>query len=78
MFHKNTNNTGLNETKTSEKILAVNKMRCPQNHPCPSIPVCPVGALKQTGYSAPVVDQEKCIRCGKCVSFCPMRALALQ
>ena len=30
-----------------EKMLVVNKNRCPQNHPCPSVKVCPVGALSQ-------------------------------
>lgn len=60
------------------KALMVNKRRCPQNHPCPSVKVCPVGALSQVGFEAPTVDQEKCIRCGKCVKFCPMRALTLE
>jgi Fe-S-cluster-containing hydrogenase component 2 len=59
------------------KILQVNKNRCPQNHPCPSIRVCPVDALKQKGYSAPDVVKEKCITCGKCVNFCPMGALSI-
>ena len=58
--------------------LAVIKDRCPQNHPCPSVNVCPVGALKQTGFDAPTVEDELCIKCGKCVSFCPMKALVLQ
>ena len=60
------------------KILTVNKHRCPANHPCPAIRVCPVGALTQKGYDAPEVNQEKCIQCGKCVNFCPMRALKLE
>jgi Fe-S-cluster-containing hydrogenase component 2 len=60
-----------------EKTLKVIKHRCPQNHPCPSVRVCPVGALTQEGFKAPVVDQDKCTKCGKCVRFCPMRALAL-
>lgn len=60
------------------KTLVVNKNRCPQNHPCPSVRVCPVGALIQSGFHAPAVDQDKCIRCGKCVRFCPMRALTLE
>ena len=51
----------------SGKILTVNKNHCPQNHPCPSVRVCPVGALTQSGFKAPNVDLEKCIRCGKCV-----------
>lgn len=60
------------------KTLIVNQHRCPQNHPCPSVQVCPVGALLQVGYAAPAVNLEKCIRCGKCVKFCPMRALTLE
>jgi len=63
---------------TADKSLVVNKNRCPQNHSCPSIRVCPAGALSQIGFSAPTVDQSKCVRCGKCVHFCPMRALALE
>ncbi|MEA4964648.1 MAG: 4Fe-4S binding protein [Oscillospiraceae bacterium] len=65
-------------TDNAGKTLVVNKRRCPQNHPCPSVRVCPVGALTQSGYAAPIADQEKCIRCGKCVKFCPMRALTLE
>jgi len=59
-------------------VLEVNQRRCPQNHKCPSVRVCPVGALSQQGYHAPSVDQEKCIECGKCVRFCPMGALLLK
>ncbi|WP_083811233.1 4Fe-4S binding protein [Syntrophobotulus glycolicus] len=55
--------------------IIVEKNRCPQNHPCPSIRVCPVGALKQQGYKAPTVDAAKCTECGKCVSYCPMGAI---
>ncbi len=55
--------------------IQVIKNRCPQNHPCPSISVCPVGALTQNGYDAPVINESKCIDCGKCVRFCPMGAL---
>jgi len=58
--------------------LVVNEYRCPQNHACPSVRICPVGALKQEGFNAPEVDNDLCIKCGKCVSFCPMRALQLQ
>ena len=60
------------------KKLVVIKSKCPQNHPCPSVRVCPVNALSQKGYSAPEVDMSKCISCGKCVNFCPKRALILE
>jgi len=58
--------------------LVVNQRRCPQNHPCPSVKVCPVDALSQQRFEAPAVDQSKCIECGKCVRFCPMGALSLE
>lgn len=59
------------------QTLVVIKENCPQNHPCPSVRICPVGALKQNGFQAPTVDMEACIRCGKCTRFCPMNALRL-
>ena len=61
-----------------EKKLIIVKERCPQNHKCPAVNVCPVGALSQEGMSAPTIDHEKCIKCGKCSNFCPMKALVLE
>lgn len=71
---------GRKETASDDtnKKLVVKKERCPQNHPCPSIKVCPTGALSQKGFAAPKVDDDKCISCGKCVRYCPMRALKLE
>lgn len=60
-----------------EKKLTVILENCPQNHKCPAISVCPVGALSQKEFEAPMVDHDLCIRCGKCSSFCPMKALVL-
>jgi Fe-S-cluster-containing hydrogenase component 2 len=58
--------------------IAVNENRCPQNHRCPAIAVCPFGALTQDGYGVPKVDEEKCTSCGKCAKRCPMGALAIK
>ncbi|KNY27304.1 4Fe-4S binding protein [Pseudobacteroides cellulosolvens] len=55
--------------------IIVDKNRCPQNHPCPAVKVCPVNAIDQNVYNAPTIDQEKCIKCRKCVMFCPMGAI---
>ena len=62
----------------SEKVLYINANRCPQNHRCPSLNVCPTGALMQDGYKLPKVDMEKCIKCGKCIKYCPMRAIGFK
>jgi len=59
-------------------MLKVIKEKCPQNHRCPALRVCPVGALKQEGNNAPTVDYNLCIECGKCTEFCPMKALVLE
>ena len=58
--------------------IIVNSNRCPQNHPCPSVAMCPVNALIQVGFAAPSVDESKCIKCGKCVKYCPKRAIEKQ
>ena len=65
-------------TDMKERTLVVKINRCPQNHACPSIRVCPIGALSQKGHTAPAVDNKICIKCGKCVKSCPMRALVLE
>lgn len=55
--------------------LVVNAKRCTQNHRCPAIAVCPKNAISQkNNFSLPVIDQEKCIVCGKCIHYCPMGA----
>lgn len=61
-----------------EKKLVIVEEKCPQNHACPAVKVCPVGALTQDAFHAPAIDREKCITCGKCAAFCPKKALVLQ
>lgn len=55
--------------------LGVDLSKCPQNHPCPSVPICPTNALSQQGYAAPDIDHGACVSCGKCVAYCPKNAL---
>ena len=57
--------------------LYVDKYICPQNHRCPSINVCPVGAITQKGIELPVIDNEKCIKCKKCILYCPLGAIKI-
>lgn len=58
-------------------MLTLIKDNCPQNHACPAVKVCPVGALTQNGFDAPTIDHEKCIKCGRCSNLCPKKALVL-
>lgn len=58
-----------------DKKLEIRTENCPQNHKCPAVKACPVGALSQREFEAPVIDYEKCIKCGKCASVCPKKAL---
>ena len=60
-----------------KKKLLIKTENCPQNHKCPAVTICPVGALSQTAFQAHVIDHDKCIRCGKCSTFCPKKALVL-
>lgn len=55
--------------------LTVDSLRCPQNHRCPLLQVCPVGAITQSGPGLPAIDPEKCIECGKCIRHCGMQAI---
>ncbi len=41
-------------------------------HPC--VPVCPVNAVS-IEKTAAVIDQEKCIKCGRCEQACPYNAI---
>jgi ferredoxin len=55
--------------------LTISPLACQQNHRCPILRVCPVGAITQDGYGLPVIDETKCTECEKCIKFCPMHAV---
>ena len=51
--------------------INVNESFCPQNHRCPVIRKCPVGAIIQNSpFEAPRIDEEKCTECGNCIKLC--------
>jgi len=52
--------------------------RCPQDHACAAIWVCPVDALTQIKNGLPIVDNEKYIECGKCVRVCPYQTFVIE
>jgi len=59
-------------------MIKVAKERCPQDHPCPLIRICPQKAISQKGFNAPEVDNKKCIKCMLCVQRCGYKAFEKQ
>jgi ferredoxin len=56
-------------------MMKVDPKRCPQNHRCPAMKVCPSGAINQNGFELPQIDQDTCTQCMTCVKYCPMGAI---
>ena len=52
-------------------MIEVREQFCPKNHPCPSVSMCPQGAIVQDDVSsAPRIDHDLCTECGVCTSTC--------
>ena len=58
-------------------MIQVDKSICPHDHICPLVQLCPEKAITQDKDGYPVIDQTRCIECGKCVRKCPMKAMKL-
>ncbi|PLX04474.1 MAG: 4Fe-4S ferredoxin [Marinilabiliales bacterium] len=51
--------------------IKVEEKFCPKNHSCPTVRMCPAGAISQKSpYSAPEIDYSKCTNCGLCTQSC--------
>ena len=66
---------GCDRTTMRERIDASWEIGiCMQCEKPPCVPPCPVEATWKNGTGIAVVDQEKCIGCGKCIDACPYGA----
>lgn len=61
------------EACEENKVEVTNTCKACIAHPC--VNVCPKNAVTYTPKGS-IIDQEKCIKCGKCVEACPYNAIA--
>lgn len=64
--------------KKIDKKLHIRKEKCPKNHRCKAVDICPVGALSQKEKKVPEVDETKCILCGNCMALCPKKVFVIE
>lgn len=57
--------------------LHVDPDRCPQNHACQLVAICPAQAISQQGQALPVIDGGLCFECEICSMACPLGAVAV-
>lgn len=64
-----------------KKIAVVDSNICDKSPFCPVKRVCPENAITQEGNffntSVPIIDPNRCIGCGKCVNYCPHKAVSI-
>lgn len=67
----------MGETIMARKLM-LDLQKCPANHSCPAVKVCPYNALSQEDSNhAPVIDYNLCVACGACTRVCGKQALQI-
>lgn len=73
--------TGVYRRRDNMKKVKLLKDRCDSSPFCAAKRVCPVSAIefKKTGLFSGniVINEEKCVGCGKCINACPHGALKI-
>lgn len=60
------------EACPENKVTVTDQCKACIGHPC--VNVCPKNAITYTSEGS-IIDQDKCIKCGKCVDACPYNAI---
>jgi ferredoxin len=56
-------------------MIVVDRNKCPHDHRCPLMDICPEEAISQGDDGYPIIDYTLCIECGICIKRCPLRAI---
>ncbi len=60
------------------KKLILDLQKCPANHHCQAVAVCPMDALYQADeHHAPEINYNLCVACGACTRRCGKQALQI-
>lgn len=67
----------------SKKKAVINREKCDHSPMCPAKKACHIGAITQKTKwffkaEIPEIDQDRCVGCGRCVNFCPQRAIKMK
>jgi len=66
-----------------KKKAVINEKLCDHSPFCAAKRVCGLGAITQKTKwlfkaDVPLIDRDKCVGCGKCVDYCPHRAIKMK
>ncbi len=66
-----------------KKKAVINEKLCDHSPFCPAKRVCGLGAItqKKTWFfkaAIPEINRDKCVGCGRCVDYCPQRAIKMK
>ena len=62
-------------------IARIDANKCTKEESCPAGQSCPIGAITRDregeAWGPSRVDNRRCLGCGKCVRFCPAKAITV-
>jgi len=61
----------------NKNVAIIDGAICDRSPFCPVKRICPVNAVNANMYGVPEVNPSDCIGCGKCLSYCPMKAVTM-
>ncbi|MGM0396830.1 MAG: 4Fe-4S binding protein [Bacillota bacterium] len=66
------------KSSSKSKIAKIIEAKCDRSPFCPVKRVCPTGAVERAGFfmGKVIINDEKCIGCGKCIQICPHNAVS--